>query len=61
MVPVLENRLDYLRNRRTVIDSNEGLRELELRKLANLSASIASGFQARGLGDLHATLAADAG
>jgi hypothetical protein len=47
--------------RRTVIDSNEGLRELELRKLANLSASIASGFQARGLGDLHATLAADAG
>jgi hypothetical protein len=50
--------IDYLRKRRTVINTNEGLRERELRKLANLSDSIASGFQARGIDDLNATLAA---
>lgn len=54
-----QNRLDYLRKRRKVIDSNEGLRERELRKLANLSDAIASGFRARGIDDLTATLAAE--
>ena len=56
---MFQDRIDYLRKRRTVIDGNDGLRERELRKLANLSDSIASGFQARGVDDLHATLAAE--
>ena len=56
---LFQDRSDYLRKRRVVIDGNEGLRERELRKLANLSDSIASGFRARGVDDLHATLAAE--
>jgi len=56
---LFQDRSDYLRKRRVVIDGNEGLRERELRKLANLSNSIASGFRARGVDDLHATLAAE--
>ena len=56
---LFQDRVDYLRRRRAVIDGNEGLRERELGKLANLSASIARGFQARGVDDLHAVLAAE--
>jgi len=56
---LFQNRIDYLRKRRGVIDSNDGLRERELRKLATLSDVIARGFQARGSDDLHATLAAE--
>jgi len=56
---MFQDRIDYLRKRRAVIDSNEGLRERELGKLANLSASIARGFRVRGVDDLHATLAAE--
>ena len=56
---MFQDRIDYLRKRRAVIDGNEGLRERELGKLANLSASIAHGFQARGVDELHATLAAE--
>ena len=56
---LFQDRIDFLRKRRAVIDSNEGLRERELGKLANLSDSIASGFLARGVDDLHATLAAE--
>ena len=56
---LFQDRSDYLRKRRVVIDGNEGLRERELRKLANLSDSIASGFRARGVDDLHATRAAE--
>ncbi len=56
---LFQNRIDYLRKRRTVIDSNDGLRERELRKLATLSAAIARAFQARGSDDLQATLAAE--
>lgn len=56
---IFQHRIDYLRERRIVIDSNEGLRERELRKLANLADAIASGFQARGIDDLSAILAAE--
>jgi len=56
---MFQDRGDYPRKRRTVIDSNEGLRERELGKLANLSDAINRGFQARGSDDLTATLAAE--
>jgi len=56
---MFQDRGDYPRKRRTVIDSNEGLRERELGKLANLSDAITRGFQARGSDDLTATLAAE--
>jgi len=56
---MFQDRGDYPRKRRTVIDSNEGLRERELGKLANLSDAINRGFQTRGSDDLTATLAAE--
>jgi len=58
---LFDGRADYVRKRRTVIESNEGLRERDLRKLAKLADSIAAGFRARGIGDLEATLAAEVG
>ena len=56
---MFEHRIDYLRARRRVINRHDGLRERELRKLADLSDAIARGFQARGIDDLTATLAAE--
>ncbi|BDZ47771.1 hypothetical protein GCM10025867_44860 [Frondihabitans sucicola] len=38
-----------VRLRRTVIESDEGLRERELRKMSTLSTAIREGFEARGV------------
>jgi AcrR family transcriptional regulator len=55
---VFEGRLEYLRIRRTVVQSDEGLRERELRKLSVLSEAIGRGFMDRGVDELTSTLAA---
>ena len=54
-----EGRLDYLRARRGVVQSDQGLRERELRKLSVLSEAITRGFRSRGLDDLTATVTAE--
>lgn len=51
-------RHQQLRARRDVIQTDEGLRERELRKLAALSDAVRAGFLARGLDPLSATLSA---
>jgi len=53
-----EGQLEYLRTRRGVIQSDEGLRERELRKLSTLSDAIRRGFLNRGVDELTSTLAA---
>ncbi len=53
-----EGRLEYMRTRRAVIQTDEGLRERELRKLSTLSEAISRGFRARGFDELTAMLAA---
>lgn len=50
--------VEYFKTRRAVIDSDDGLRERELRKLAALSEAIRSGFRDRGADDLAACLTA---
>ncbi|WNV85911.1 helix-turn-helix domain-containing protein [Umezawaea sp. Da 62-37] len=58
---VFEGQQDYLRTRRSVIRMDEGLRERELWKMSALSESIRKGFLERGVDELTATLAAQAG
>ena len=53
-----EGRLAYLRTHRSVVQSDEGLRERELRKQSVLSEAITTGFLHRGLDSLRSTLAA---
>ena len=53
-----EGQREYLRTRRSVIRSDEGLRERELRKLSVLSEAIILGFLNRGVDELTSTLAA---
>ncbi len=53
-----EGQREYLRTRRLVIRSDEGLRERELRKLSVLSEAIILGFLNRGVDELTSTLAA---
>lgn len=53
-----EGRLDYLRTRRGAVQTDEGLRERELRKLSVLSEAISRGFVNRGLDELTATVTA---
>ena len=54
----LEGRLDDLRMHRSVVQSDEGLRERELRKQSILSEAITAGFRQRGLDELPSTIAA---
>jgi AcrR family transcriptional regulator len=49
---------EVIRTRRAVIQSDEGLRERELRKLSTLSEAIRLGFVGRGVDELTATLSA---
>lgn len=51
-------RWEQLRTRRKVVDSDEGLRERELRKLAAMADAITEGFRARGCDELTSVLAA---
>lgn len=53
-----EGNLQYLRTRRAVIRSDEGLRERELRKSSVLADAIRREFTNRGTDDLTATLTA---
>lgn len=49
---------DYLRVRRSIVETDVSLRERELRKLSALSEAIRQGFLARGTDELTSTLAA---
>jgi AcrR family transcriptional regulator len=52
---------DYSVQRQAVIESNPGLRERELIKMATLASAIALALRDRGVGEPAATLAAEAG
>jgi AcrR family transcriptional regulator len=56
-----EERRPFSRLRNTVIAANGELLERELIKLATLSAALAAGLRARGVGEPDASLAAEAG
>jgi AcrR family transcriptional regulator len=53
-----DGRRDYLRARRAIVQTDEGLRERELRKLAAMTDAIGRAFRERGVDELAATLAA---
>jgi AcrR family transcriptional regulator len=57
----LEERRDSARQRQRVIAANAELQERELQKLAALAAAIAETLRQRGVSDLTASLAAEAG
>ncbi len=56
-----EFRRDLARQRGAVISSNPELRERESSKLADYAGAVAGALRARGVGDPHASLAAEAG
>ncbi|AGL15050.1 TetR/AcrR family transcriptional regulator [Actinoplanes sp. N902-109] len=58
VAPRFDGLRDYLRRRRGVIQSDDGLRERELRKRALIAEHGAVSFRARGLSELEATVAA---
>lgn len=58
---VFFSRREYSRQRQAVIDANAELQERELIKLASLASAIADTLRARGVGDLPAILASEAG
>jgi AcrR family transcriptional regulator len=58
VVPRFAGLRDYLRVRKGVVQSDEGLRERELRKLAVVAEAGAAWFRGRGLDDVEAALAA---
>lgn len=59
MAGAFQGRADELRSRRTVIASDPGLQERELRKLAEVAAFIAGAFRQRGVDPVTAALAGD--
>lgn len=58
MTPLFEGRADLLRARHVVVQSDLGLRERELQKLAGLTDLIDSGLQDRGADEVTAAVAA---
>lgn len=58
--PVFEGRHEHARRRQAVIDTNPGLQERELIKLASLAAAMADALRHRGVAEQPATLAAEA-
>ena len=58
---VLQERREYARQRQAVIAANVELQERELIKLASLAAAMAGTLRERGVPDLAASLAAEAG
>jgi AcrR family transcriptional regulator len=56
-----EARRDLAAQRQAVIATNPELRERELAKLADYAAAVAATLRQRGVGELQATLAAEAG
>jgi AcrR family transcriptional regulator len=58
---LLQERREYSRQRQAVIAANAELQERELIKLASLAAAMASALRRRGVGNLAASLTAEAG
>ena len=58
---LLQDRRDFACRRQAVIAANAGLQERELIKLATLASALAGALRRRGVGDLAACLAAEAG
>ncbi len=56
---MFEGRREYLQIRHTIVQTDAGLRERELQKLATLSEAIRQGFIRRGADELTSTLAAE--
>jgi len=56
-----EFRRDLARQRQAVIAANSELRERELAKMADYAAGVAAALRQRGVGELQATIAAEAG
>ena len=54
-----DGRLEQLKQRKAVIDGNDGLRERELRKMERLVNAIAEAFRLRGVDDLTAAVVAE--
>jgi AcrR family transcriptional regulator len=59
--PIFRDRRELARRRQAVIDANAELRERELTKMASLASAVADVLRSRGVGDLPASLAAEAG
>jgi AcrR family transcriptional regulator len=53
-----DGRRDEIRQRKVIIEGNDGLRERELRKMALLTDAVAAAFRARGVDDLSAAVVA---
>jgi AcrR family transcriptional regulator len=58
---VLQERLEFARQRQIIIAANPELRERELIKLASLASAMADALRQRGVADPAASLAAEAG
>lgn len=58
---LFEGRRDWVRARRSVVDSDEALREREQRKLAMIAEAAERGLRARGVDELIAAVAAQLG
>jgi AcrR family transcriptional regulator len=58
---LLQERLEFARQRQSIIAANAELQERELIKLASLAAAIADVLRRRGIGDPAASLTAEAG
>jgi len=58
---MFEDRRPWSRIRQRIIDANPDLQEREVSKLARLATALTDGLRARGVPDLTARLAADAG
>jgi len=58
---MLEGRREGARQRQAIIDAHPDLRERELIKLASLAAIVADALRRRGVGDVAASLTAEAG
>lgn len=54
-----EGRVEQLRQRKAIIDSHDGLRERELRKMEQLVGAITEAFRHRGVDDLTAAIVAE--
>jgi AcrR family transcriptional regulator len=59
LASTFEGRLDQLKQRKTIVNSNDGLRERELRKMERLVDAIAEAFRIRGIDDLTAAVVAE--
>jgi len=59
LASTFEGRLEQLKQRKAIVNSNDGLRERELRKMERLVDAIAEAFRIRGIDDLTAAVVAE--